>query len=280
MIVYIAGCTHGGTTLLYRLLNAHPEVISLGSVNNLDGKVRTRNKKCQCGQPIPSCDFWTSVDSTVQKYDELRRLSDLNVSARNIDVFRRDNDLFFQAVSTCSGYDVMVDSSRKPARLKQLISAFGSDKLKVVAIYKKPPAQIFSWTKGQGKRKDSFFKALTDYFSTWFSIITITRDCGDVSTVSYEEFCDDPRAGLRELFDFLEVDNSGHVVDNILNTDLKELRCHALGGQPLSFSPNEIRKDERWKNAFGAPKQLLSWSLCCLPYVVLRKRTMDKRARS
>lgn len=95
MIVYIAGCTHGGTTLLYRLLNAHPEVISLGSVNNLAGKVRTRNKKCQCGQPIPSCDFWTSVDSTVQKYDELRRLSDLNVNARNIDVFRRGNDLFF-----------------------------------------------------------------------------------------------------------------------------------------------------------------------------------------
>ena len=280
-IVYIAGCTHGGTTLLYRLLNAHPEIIAVGSVNNLAGKVRTRNKPCQCGQPVSSCGFWSCVNAKVKESDKSQSLLGLSVNDSDPDAFLRDNKLFYHAISKSSGFDIVVDSSRKAGRLKKLRSSFGSDLIKVIVIYKKPPAQIFSWTKNgkTSKGKFSFVRSLLRYNLNWLSIIKATWGFENVYTVSYEGFCDEARDVLSAVFDFLKVDSSQELIDSILESDLKDLQCHALGGQPLSFSPSELKKDERWRDSFSMPRKVASWVGCYLPYIILRRRTVDERGR-
>lgn len=276
MIVYVSGCTHGGTTLLYRLLNAHPDIISIGSAKNLPEKIRHEHKACQCGNPVKSCEFWTRVDSKLRKGYDSRSLSTLNIEDFDIRNFRKENRIFFGAIKEVSGCNIVVDSSRNSERLKKLNSSFDENSIKVINIYKKPPAQVLSWIR---KKKQGVGRASLTYSVRWLRTIWVTKRRESTFTLSYEDFCDDPHNGLRSLFTFLGVSASRNMIDDILKKDLAELKCHALGGQRLRFSPNKIKKDERWKDDLTINEKIIIWIICVFPYLILRTKSADSSCK-
>jgi len=58
--VYILGASHSGSTLLAMLLNAHPDVTTIGeTAPGRMGDIDTY--RCSCGELIKDCSFWTRV---------------------------------------------------------------------------------------------------------------------------------------------------------------------------------------------------------------------------
>jgi hypothetical protein len=64
--LYILGASHSGSTLLAMLLNAHPDLISIGeSSPGKMGDIYTY--RCSCGKPILDCLFWKSITRKMHK---------------------------------------------------------------------------------------------------------------------------------------------------------------------------------------------------------------------
>ncbi len=63
-LVYILGASHSGSTLLAMLLNAHPEICSVGELKatSLGDVDRYR---CSCGYLIKQCPFWARVSEAM-----------------------------------------------------------------------------------------------------------------------------------------------------------------------------------------------------------------------
>ncbi len=70
--VYILGASHSGTTLLALLLNAHPDIATVGeAAPGKMGDVDTY--RCSCGRLIRSCPFWQHItDAMRAKHPEFR----------------------------------------------------------------------------------------------------------------------------------------------------------------------------------------------------------------
>ncbi|HUG97544.1 MAG TPA: hypothetical protein VMQ83_00020, partial [Gammaproteobacteria bacterium] len=98
-LLYIVGCTHGGTTLLHRFLGSQPGIINLGSVANLR-RVATRksSKNCSCGLSLRACSVWRDIETSLHNATG-RKLHDLNVNSGDPEVFAADNLQFLNAVS-------------------------------------------------------------------------------------------------------------------------------------------------------------------------------------
>jgi hypothetical protein len=63
--VFLLGASHSGTTLLTLLLNAHPDVATVGELTS--GAVRAVGSyRCSCRRPIEQCGFWSRVGAAVR----------------------------------------------------------------------------------------------------------------------------------------------------------------------------------------------------------------------
>jgi hypothetical protein len=72
---YILGASHSGSTLLALLLNAHPDVATIGETSpGKMGDVRTY--RCSCGQVIQDCPFWARVTRRMREKHPDFRLDD------------------------------------------------------------------------------------------------------------------------------------------------------------------------------------------------------------
>jgi hypothetical protein len=64
--VYILGASHSGSTLLAMLLNAHPDITTIGETS--PGKMGDINKyRCSCRKIIKECHFWENVVTEMRK---------------------------------------------------------------------------------------------------------------------------------------------------------------------------------------------------------------------
>ena len=106
-VIFIASLSHSGSTLLDLMLNAHPEVASVGELKQLGRFARlekpNRQLRCTCGaENLMSCEFWTKV-SALTKAATGRTIGELNVEDYDeVESFDRDNAALFQAIATVS----------------------------------------------------------------------------------------------------------------------------------------------------------------------------------
>src|SRR4051794_25472795 len=60
-LIYIAGMSRSGSTLLDRLLGTSGTAVSLGEVAHLWGRGLVNGQLCGCSQPVPDCQFWAGI---------------------------------------------------------------------------------------------------------------------------------------------------------------------------------------------------------------------------
>jgi hypothetical protein len=119
-IVYIAGMTHSGSTLLDLLISGHSQVVSVGEAMRFSRGNRAP-MTCTCdAESVWECPFWLQVDARIR--------DESGLSLRKIDLcdgedgrLRDHNLLFYRAVQAVSGQSLIVDSSKKDRRLQRLL---------------------------------------------------------------------------------------------------------------------------------------------------------------
>jgi hypothetical protein len=167
-LVYILSASHSGSTLLAMLLNAHPDVCSVGELKatHLGDAERYR---CSCGQLIRQCPFWSRVSEAMARkgisFDITHAGTDFRLNGRGFTrrlagalhrgaVFEgcRDfalrlspawrahltqvqirNAALVDAIRELTGARIVVDSSKIALRLKYLLRSREMD-VKVIRL--------------------------------------------------------------------------------------------------------------------------------------------------
>jgi len=75
---FLLAASHSGSTLLAMLLNAHPDVASVGELTS--GAFRNLNGyRCSCRRPLVSCPFWLAITTRMRTAFPEFNLSDFGV---------------------------------------------------------------------------------------------------------------------------------------------------------------------------------------------------------
>ena len=194
-VIFIASLSHSGSTLLDLMLNAHPEVASVGELKQLGRFARlekpNRQLRCTCGaESLLSCKFWTRV-SELTKAATGRTIGELNVEDYDeAESFDRDNAALFQAIATVSGKRYVVDSSKHVTRLSLLIENPALDVFPVFLL-RDPKGQICS----SKKTSASLLRLIGNYVRTNREIHELVKDRPH-SVVRYEELVRNPEQVL------------------------------------------------------------------------------------
>ena len=249
-VVFIASLSHSGSTLLDLMLNAHPDVASVGELKQLGRFARlekpNRRLRCTCGaDSLLTCEFWTKV-SALTKAATGRTIGVLNVEDYEDKAqFDEDNVALFEAIAAVSGKHYVVDSSKQVTRLALLLENPALDVYPIFLI-RDPKGQICS----SQKTASSLLRLIGNYVRTNREIYDLVKHRPH-SLVRYEELVGSPEqvlgALMRELglsFDPRQLDWASQV-------------RHNVGGNGMRrTSSSELKLDDKWRGEFTLLQKL------------------------
>jgi sulfotransferase family protein len=251
-VIYIAGTSHSGSTLLDLMLNAHPEIIAAGEVLKLNRQLAAQPSRkrslapCSCGAPtLWECPFWSEVDKRTRD-SAGASLSDLDV--QDYAPTQRGaapNEIVFEAMAEVSGRNFIVDSSKLPKRLAYLLTLEGLD-VYPIHLVRDPRGQINAVARKHG----GFFKHIFRYELIHEQIRRSLRAIPH-SVVHYEDLVRDPEVTLRSVLAPL-----GLCFDP-RQLSWAEAEKHEVAGNHIRFdATSKLVLDEAWKQSLSSLQKL------------------------
>lgn len=272
-IIYIMGPGRGGSTLLERVLNSAPTAFALGEFHTF-WRMDHKDLVCSCGSPVLRCSFWNEVIETAgvgraelnalrcgedaivrTQYLVKRRFSLPGIAADPaVRSFIELQRVLFEAISTVSGCETLVDSSKSAPRAWILAAV---QDVSIIHLYRNATDTIVSWRLPKWDtglnapmRKMSIQRAAFE----WCRIENFGRRlgrCYPLSRINYEEFVASPKDVLNNIKD----GSIRHVTAQIAWHDEHTAipgRCyHSLNGNPdryetgpITIGPRRVRYGE------------------------------------
>jgi len=255
-ILYIASLSHSGSTLLDGMLNAHPDIISVGEVKQLGRFARFEKRRapqgpgrkrverfraghpCTCGaETLWSCPVWVKV-SKLTEVSCGHKIDQLNVeNYKDVDGFHRDNLAMFKAVAKVSGKNYILDSSKHRDRLSLLLANPDLDVFPIFLL-RNPKGQICS----------SLRKNLGDLSKLIYRYVLTNREIHDIvkpvphAVVHYERLVRHPERTLSALMHQIGLEFDPQQLDWA-----SQVR-HNVGGNQMRWSEeSRLSLDETWR---------------------------------
>jgi hypothetical protein len=271
-IIYIAGYTRSGTTILSRILGELEGVINIGEVYPLWQDGWLDDQLCECGQPFSKCEFWQEVirkafgsnslaiaqnileqQSRVNRFRYLPQLFFPNLRSKKFNTTLREYQgllqSFYQAVAQVSGKTVIIDPSKHIAHAVVLAEIFNTT---VIHMVRDSRAVAFSWLR---KKPDparsnylpiipSYLAALEwDYFNLWGEMLP--HKAAKYMLLRYSDFAANPGNTISSLEKF-----AGIPLENIFRDDhiVRTHLGHVAVGNPDRFTSGDIaiEPDNAW----------------------------------
>lgn len=281
-VLYLCCSSFSGSTLLSFLLNTHPLITTVGHTSGWRfGPDETFY--CSCGQPLPACSFWTSVEEAFKEaglpfefYDfgthyrlvdnadlnryltaqlprfrnhTLEMLRDRFVSlvppwARTLARQDRANCVLMRAALAYSGGRVYADNSHSPFRMRRLARLPELD-LSALYLVRDMRGTVYSYMKNHQWGVEA---ATRVWLTEQSNILRLTREVDRTLILFYEDLCDETDATLARVHQFAGVPPTP------VSTDFGGCEHHILGNA-MRLGEKKIAKDLRWKSEL-APESL------------------------
>lgn len=284
-IAYIAGYGRSGSTILDIALGQHSAVVGAGEITSLTQHAWRNNEFCACGKAIHHCSFWSSVleewsaggeQGLMDEYCRLQqRFEGLSMATRllsgaglgkQFSVYTLHTKRLFSAMLSCSGRQVIVDSSKLPGRAMALAQIPGID-MRVIHLVRDGRGVAWSLLKGyerdakSGLQKEikpkSVFRTALRWSMVNLAVEYLSRKLGPerVIRVRYEDFTSDPVSVMQKVGTFLELDLS-RVGTSLQNGEAMG-PAHQVAGNRLRMSESiALNKDETWRTRMPARQQV------------------------
>jgi len=250
--VFLVSMSHSGSTLLAFMLNAHPEVFSIGETSRVHEMIpkRWQNKRdrCSCGEAFYDCQFWNSA---------LAGMAARGYGLGDPDFFRFDEGglgvaheklrVFVEAALDVTGKRLFFDAGKWACCIPPLMSNpyfdlrlinLTRDGRGVINSWRKilPDAPleklILRWVQREDKRSDTLKRLASSR----------------VLDIQYEQVAQNPKAAVQRIFSFIGVRPG---VDTTKR--YKSEADHHIIGNKMRLSPEEsIRFDEKWRTELTA----------------------------
>ncbi len=259
-VVFIAGSSYSGSTILGLVLGSYPEVFNAGEINKY-AEIKRENFKtdpkkeinsmCSCGESYAGCPFWGNV------YRQYDKEIDFNLgpgfSKHNLVLMSKILNPFshltspsalgkeyIELIKTIKGNlpencKVILDDSKSIHNLCLLVA--GGANVKVVYLVRDAKETINSFK----KHGLSFTYGLASWVLTnLFSRLFLWRTKTSYIKVTYEELCNEPVVQLERLGKFIgRSDKTADYVQRVRNT-----KFHVIAGNPLLNEEGNIREFE------------------------------------
>ncbi|AGA10948.1 sulfotransferase [Sinorhizobium meliloti] len=284
-IAYIAGYGRSGSTILDIALGQHAALVGAGEITSLTQHVWRNNEYCACGKAIRDCSFWSSVlrdwsngqhsglmeeyCALQQKFEGLSMVAKLLSGiglGKQFSLYTHHTKRLFSAMHSCSGREMIVDSSKLPGRAMALAQIPGID-MRVIHLVRDGRGVAWSLLKGyerdttSGLQKEikpkSVFRTALRWSMVNLAVEYLSRKLGPerVIRVRYEDFASDPVAVMGKIGAFLELDLSR------VGTSLKNGEAigpgHQVAGNRLRMNTSiALNKDETWRARMPARQQV------------------------
>jgi hypothetical protein len=245
-VIYIAGTSHSGSTLLDLMLNAHPRIFAAGEILKLNRQLKERSSRkrdfapCTCGAPtLLECPLWSEVDRRVWQTDG-KFLADLDMQDYSAAGPKAPNAVVFRTIAEAAGRDFVVDSSKLPKRLSYLL------RLKELEVY---PIHIVRDPRGQVnavKRKHGGFLRHIFRYELVHAQIRLALRGIPHSVVHYEDLVRDPEGTLSTVLAPL-----GLAFDQ-RQFAWAEAEKHEVAGNHIRFDrTSKLVLDESWREGLS-----------------------------
>ncbi len=273
-ILFIVGSSRSGSTLLERLLNELPGVLSVGELMRVWRRGFVENQLCSCGQPFHDCAFWGEVRArlpdaaaiTPEAVDRATRralkaglgrsASPASDPAGFLDPWRQ----LFTAIAQVSGARWLVDSSKEPVYAARLAGLPGFD-TRYLHLIRDPRAVAFSKMRRRLRPEIHWTQAYMATRTAWASAGSWNQAQRQVeiaqrqmdrpwTRLRYEDLVAEPRGALTALVDALHLPQDRIDPLDFLSGTVAQVRVgHSVSGNPMRFThgPLRITADHEWR---------------------------------
>lgn len=300
-IVFIAGHTRGGSTLLSMLLGQQNDFFAAGELHRIWRAGFLNNELCTCGKPFKECDFWNEVIRKAYggwdqvNPQEMMSLTKDVLSAGKmhfliypsispswykeklnlvLDVWRK----LYQGIQKVSGSRIIVDSS-KVSMYSLALNLIPNFDVHTIHLNRHSCGVAYSKQK-LVKREEVYWEtAYMDKYSPLFSsykwvMRNLSAGILKYTTskyfhLKYETLAESPQKSLECVSTFLDIP-----IQDLSLLGSKQLadqqKGHMFGGNPMRFNirSTSIRLDDVWKTSLPLSHKfvvyLLTWPVLFL----------------
>jgi hypothetical protein len=270
-LVFIMGASRSGSSVLETRLVEQIAALGCGEMRWLWRRGVILNERCQCGDRVRACSFWTRVlsgitdqeamkiDDCREYFDGLRGVIPLLVPLLRTKAWTEKWMLYSSALNSTyrrilDGGQPVVDSSKSPAYLLCLRAAlpYGPE-IRVINLIRSPLGVAYSYGKRKLRtesnneslmRRRGLFMALVYWNAVVFVSAAVALAFQQSASLKFESFCAAPESVLKSLFS-----EAG-----VLRTDREDCGAralrHSVSGNPDRMLPNfgeAIRLDQSFK---------------------------------
>jgi hypothetical protein len=281
-VLYIAGLSHSGSTLLARILGEIDDLFAAGEIYSLGERV-ARGDRCGCGQPLGDCAFWSAVlrsafpagdgperVRTERRWIRGRTLPSLAIGrdARRLRFYRDDLARLYRAIAAESGCRVIVDASKSPTYAYILNRTPGIE-LRGVHLVRDPRASSYSWSVDPHfhRTRGPAFGARWTLWNLELEVFGRRRRARFVR-LRFEDFLRDPPGETRRVADLVGAGDAALPFVDSHNVRLPA--HHMIEGHASRFDTGviAIRENATWQRRLSRRREL-STSLLASPLQLL-----------
>jgi Sulfotransferase family len=289
-VLYVMGLYRSGSTILDILLGNQPGLSGVGELRNLPIMGWEGVGVCACGQPVHECDFWRTVRSDwEQKFgadctERLKRLQGRferirSFPAVSLHAFGRSRQFeeysvllggLFEAIRNVSGSDIIVDSTKYPARAWALLRNRDID-LQVIHLVRDGRAVIWSMmrqlnTDLEGQvievpRTRIAFHTTRQWLLTNLASDLVRRSAGTrAMLMRYEDLVHQPARELERIGSLIDADMTDLTHRILDGADLGV--GHTVAGNRVRMGGAvRLRPDTEWQSRLPAGDRATFWRL-------------------
>ncbi len=290
-LIYLAGVTRTGSTVLGRMLGSIPDAIFAGELT-LFWRRFADGELCSCRQPLQNCQFWSAVISEgfgklgpeeARNLDRLERTlrlwqrMSLPLSVRRkiakSEHFRAVADArmqLYRSIAEIAQVSWIVDSG-KDSRFGMLFSYLYENSFDTVHIVRDPRGVAFSKTKSVKSdseprylpRRPPVIAAYHWLVENLVIQIALKRLSASYIRIRYEDMAADPETVIREVAHSIEI---GVGKEAHGKSEKRETYFHWVAGNPgvrqAGDSHLQIRLDQEWRYRLPLVQRLLVTVIC------------------
>jgi hypothetical protein len=275
-VLFLAGTSYCGSTLTSFLLNAHPDVVSVGEETGPAKVVKDKlSFPCSCGALLPECGFWRQVVEQMQKRglafgpttwgtnfrlspsaglnhllarslrnNVLDDLRDACVSAlppwrRRLETIASRNAALIQVILQLTGKRVFAAAGKDPIRAR-FLNRIPSLDLRVVHLTRDAPGYVSSAMKNNGV---SCEVGIRDWLRGAGHAIRLFEHLAPEQClrVRYEDLCRNVEGEVGRMVRFAGLEPAKGPIR------FRDVEHHIIGNRMRLESSDEVVLDERWK---------------------------------
>lgn len=280
-VIYVAGDGRSGSTLLDRLIGAYPGVFSCGELGNLLPSTMASDQLCACGAHASECRFWGGVltrwseavpDFTEREYRGLQRRyerlrfllrpfgeRELSLENPRFARYAEYTRILFETIADLSGAEVIVDSSKSPARALALSRMPGLE-LNMLHLVRDVRGVAYSLRKLSDKAAQSSKiprRRNLRFAGTWavvnfFCERVMPKIPGPNLFARYEDYTKDPDSMLMTVAKLIGRERIVYAA----GADYLLTQGHQVAGNDARMRPvQQIVTDDTWRSQFSFAMQ-------------------------